>query len=554
MRLLLILILGLLASLPASGARAFTPCTAANYLGYFIDGLAPQECRDLGHFDIVTRTGPSTLRLIRLAATPAGDDTAMLGYAEQLSIALGPAFNSIGTAAPPRYITILLSDQTDSFALDGRTVQTHAEATALIGSECTVTVYKLTAGTRIEDFIFTLAHELFHCAQYNTWDAAMAEGSDEWWSEGSAEYFAHLTLPGYNTRNGWFDAFDRSSLTQSLTGMRYENVVFFLWIATETGPEGVGRFLTQMRLGDQTAVLQSLISADDWTRFIEGWLGGRIQLPGGFALQPQIYGLSEKRFSDPDSLDMPTAAFVIPRWSASFAEDKIFTLTLDPPSPPPTARMRLDGTEDWTPPPEKINTCEGEKAYILYAATTETDATATLTVETDEDTTGGTCCLIGAWSPTQETLDGFAATAMQIGASQLAAAGGNLSCGYASGGWVLTFTDAANGSLDFRDNTNICTVSGRGGAMRFEESRSGSIGFDWSVAGPGAGMATYTENTLGWSIAIHIGPVVQNQSGPDAGPSRASNGFAFTCDKDALTIQGLYGTSTAEATYLRFAE
>ncbi len=90
--------------------------------------------------------------------------------------------------------------------------------------------------------------------------------------------------------------------------------------------------------------------------------------------------------------------------------------------------------------------------------------------------------------------------------------------------------------------------------MRFEESRSGRIGFDWSVAGPGAGMATYTENTLGWSIAIHIGPVVQNQSGPDAGPSRPTNGFAFTCDKDALTIQGVYGTSTAEATYLRFAE
>ncbi len=549
----------MLALLPAGRAQAFVhACTEPVYLTYFGLTVEPQPCTELGRAEVVSAPGRSTMRLMHLTGIPPGRDlTGFLAAFEQLSVALGPAFDGIATARPARHVTLLLAPEALVDPLDG---EIQAAATGMIGQECTVVIYKVSTTARTEDLMFTLAHELFHCAQYATWLPQMADGVDEWWSESSAEYFAHLALPGYNTRSGWFGAFDRNALTQSLPQMSYENVVFFLWLATEGGPEAVGSFLGAMRLGDQTAVLRSLVTPEAWTRFIEAWNDGRIQLPGGFPLAAPVATLTDHRFSGPMTVSLPTQAFAIPRWGLIFPEGKRFSLTLDPADAPPDVRMREDGTSGWAPPPATVNTCDGEKTHLIFAATTEGNASASLDVDTDddssgEDSSGGACCLVGAWSPTQETLDGFATTAMQIGAGPLAAAGAGMSCAYASGGWVLTFDEAGTGTLDYQANTSTCSVSGAGGGtMRFEESRSGVIGFDWQVVAEGAGMATYTENTLAWSIEIHIGPMVQNQGGPDAGPSIRSNGFAFTCEADSLAIRGLYGVSTAEATYLRFAD
>lgn len=544
------LVLFLLLILPARPVQAFGNCLDPGYLEAFRTGLLPQACDDDLYITIRAATGDALLRVIRLSASPgSGPIESWRPQVEALAIGVGRAMDATGAGRLPAEITVLLTDQSET---TDEMEEVHADANRIAGGECRVVFYKLSSGASPEEFTFTLAHELFHCAQYNTWlDAARVDEAG-WWVEGSAEYFAHLAAPDAGGQ-GWIDAFDSASLRTSLTAMEYEAVVFFSWIGHRGGPAAVGSFLGRMRPGDQISVLRELVPDADWINFVESWLDGEILLPGGRAIEPAPLASGNRRFAASGDLSLSAKPYSIDRWGATFIADKRFDLTHD--SGSGHMAMKLFESDDpWEPPPETISTCDGEKQHILYFTATGSATDATVSVTTDEDSMGGACCLIGAWSPTQETLDGFASTALSIGAGRIAAAGGNMSCGYASGGWIITFDEAGTGALDFQSNTTSCTVRSGGGNMRFEESRSGLIGFEWEVVGAGAGRASYTENTLAWNIAIHIGPMVQIQSGADAGPSRASNGFAFACDQDRLAIQGLYGLSTAEATYLRFAE
>jgi hypothetical protein len=542
----------LLTLLPGGRAMAFGACTEPGYLARFQAGLAPQPCEDIHYVTVHAASGDALLRIIRLARAAHGDDEVWRTNVIELASSLGRAIDAIGTARLPDEITVFLSDgRMEADELD----EVHADTTRIPGGECRVTFYKLSGGADAGLFVFSLAHEIFHCAQFETWLSAARVADAGWWVEGSAEYFAQLARPGTPYGDGWVEGFDEDSLSQSLVAMEYQNVVFFSWLANRGGPEAVGAFLAQMRPGSQLEVLRGLVPLADWTSFVETWLDGGVSLPGGRTITPGPMAQGERVFRTSGTLDLRAGAYVIERWGATFPEDNRFDLTYEASGSPSQARMRLLGaTGGWAEPPERINTCEGEERHILYFTTVDGSAEAVLTVETDDDETGGTCCLAGSWSPTQETLEGFSSTAMQIGAAAIAAQGANLSCGYASGGWVLTFGDGGSGALDYEANTNICVASGHGGAISFDETRNGTIGFDWEVVGEGAGMAHYTENSLGWSIVMHMGPVTHTQEGADAGPSIGSNGFAFTCDGDALTIRGIYGVSSAEATYLRFAE
>jgi hypothetical protein len=398
-----------------------------------------------------------------------------------------------------------------------------------------------------------LAHEIFHCAQQQTWPAAMRVAGNDWWVEGSAEYFANLAVPGSPFGWGWINAFDTASLTRSITDMAYANVVFFTWIDNRDGPAGVGAFLDQMRGGDQTAVLRSLVPQDQWISFIEAWLDGQITQPGGGAIVPAPYAHFAKVFRRSDELAMETGAYVIPRWGATFVENKRFDLTLNPGSGTPTVHMRpLDGT-GWADPPPQINTCVGEEQYIVYAATVDGPADATLSVETDDDTTGGACCLIGEWKPTADALAGFADFGMEVGAGPIAAQGGDMQCGYMDGDWLLSFRNDGTGDVTFNNTTNECQVSMQGQRMSVLSARSGTTAFDWRIVGEGAARLDFTDHDVFWNIVMKLGPIAQDLSRPDAGPSTDSNGMAFTCRENDLAVQGVYGLSHKETTHVRVA-
>jgi hypothetical protein len=336
--------------------------------------------------------------------------------------------------------------------------------------------------------------------------------------------------------------------------MAYETVVFFSWLSQRGGPPAVTDFLGRMRGGDQTALLRDLVPLADWTAFVETWLDGGVSFPGGVAIQPAPAISAEGRFDSSITLDLDARPFVIERWDMSFVREKLFALDYGVTSGTMQAAMKQRGTGDgWAPPPDSIDTCNEEKRYLLYHTATDGPATATLDIQTDEDTTGGACCLVGAWQPTDETLAGIASEGMDIGAPMIAAAGGSMSCEYGGGGWVLSFAADKTGKVAFQDHATRCEVSGRGGTMVTTSSRTGETDFKWVIMADGAASTSYTSDNVVWTHRLQIGPVSQVVGGDQGSPSGLPSGFAFTCEGDALTVMGIYGLSHREAAHTRIA-
>ena len=76
----------------------------------------------------------------------------------------------------------------------------------------------------VGDIPTSIAHEMFHCVQYASLSpeqmATYGAGGD-WWIEGSAEYFANLTLPGRNYHPDLIEAFQSRATSTSLLDFTY---------------------------------------------------------------------------------------------------------------------------------------------------------------------------------------------------------------------------------------------------------------------------------------------------------------------------------------------
>jgi hypothetical protein len=534
----------MLCLLPGGPAHAFGNCLDAGYLSEFVDGLPAQACDDEYYTTIRASGSTATLRVIQLSAAGRDPLDPWIPLVEGMATAVGRATDQIGTGRLPREITVLLTPGTDA---EGA----HADSSRLRGGECRIVFYKLPDGAPPDEFTFTLAHEIFHCIQFETWRAAYVEEAG-WWVEGSAEYFAHVAAPDSTSGQEHITAFDTSSLTQTLTEMEYENVVFFAWLGS-AGPSNVGNFLTRMQPGDQNAVLAGIISDSDWGNFVESWLNGEVALPGGQLITPAPYASGNKRFTEPGEIVMTARPYQIARWGAQFPRDKLFELTHDA----GTGRLKMKetvGGTAWEDPPEDINTCDGEKRYLVYLTTTGSETTGTVTVDTNEEDRGGTCCLTGKWLPDDDALSGMADFGNQFGGAAMAGAGGSMSCSYVGGGWVVAFNGDGTGAITYDGYGNQCSISSAGGGqIEITQVRSGATDFRWRVTGPGAAWLEFLDHSMSQSAVVQFGPVTQDLSGEYPGPSSDETGLAFACEGNRLTMTGMFDILPVDAGHSRIA-
>jgi hypothetical protein len=543
------------------------PCLEPFYLAYF-DPALPEtaECEEIVSVEIRTRHGPSRLGVIRIRSAAHGDDSAWVPFFGDMARRLGPAIDAMETPRLPRAITILLRTRTEELDFDpgpgvdrgfAHAVTHRVDPELVEGGECFVSVFKGDRVIETAELTFALAHEIFHCAQFNTWPDKLRDPASGWWREGSAEYFSHLVLPeGGEGRGGAVAVgFDRLSRNRSIVDMWYENVVLFFWLHNRGGPEAVGNFLAEMSGGGraaQLAKLGELLPMENWASFVENWLDGRVTSVGGAAIAPVPAVTGEKVFRRTDQITMRAMPYAIPRWRLTFAEGKEYELALEDIGGAPRTRMKLEGSGDaWAEPPERVNACDEDKVYLAYSLSVGERTSARLRAETEDESEagGGRCCLIGEWKPTPETLEGLAQFGMDVGAPAVAAAGFSMSCGYEGGDWRLTFRDDGTALLAFDNHTSRCIASGHGGSMSNTGTRNGFSEFAWEVTGEGAAWLTPIEHAVVWLNTVKVGPMVQEI--PGAEDPVVESGLAFTCTEQSLTAQGIYGLSHYEAEYVR---
>jgi hypothetical protein len=243
--------------------------------------------------------------------------------------------------------------------------------------------------------------------------------------------------------------------------------------------------------------------------------------------------------------------FVIDRVVTRFDKDHMFSVPSDPlPEGWTVMAAPVRTTGEWAEVPTAVATCDARKVFIQFATSTNGTMSKSFNV-TAPDLGPGACCLVGRWVPTEEALQIETGIPNRDVTGTLASHGVSCKCEDARGGWSVQFLGDGTGSLTFEGNLNICTASQRGVEMRQESLHGGSQAFTWTTHENNGGRIDYDKNAVRWRFTICIMVHVHDMTPADAGPSIENSGFAYTCNGDAMTLQGLYGLLSPEAAHTR---
>jgi hypothetical protein len=537
----------------SSPAFAFGDCTSPHYIGVFDprlnDGgrVGEPRCIELARFEIPHSGRLTKMRVLGVVGDRRDNDLRWISHVEALARRLGGPMEAMGPLDLPE-VSVLLTSLTDELEDEGEIVRAHAVAWSPHENECFITFYKLDEPVAVDEFVFTYAHELFHCVQQKTWGRETMGVHHAWWVEGSAEYFAQLTEQGTSFSDRYFAEFNEKSLRTSLFDMTYENVVFFLWLGQERRPSGVRALLEALaRGGDRSAHLATMRSQapiDAWKDFAESYMDGDLIQPGGRAVPRPNNARAIIEIANARRVSLVTAPYVVSRYGLSFKEGKTYKLAVDGPD---SVRIRMaERANMWSDPPARVLACDADKNYRTIVLTVDDEASTTLVVDDPEELDQRACCLIGIWKPTQSSLEGFARAGMAV------TAGGAINWRYKSGGWTLNFDGGGSGGLFWNNYTNQGVASGDGGSMVQTSSVNGEHLFDWDVVDRGVGRLTVTKHNVRRHILQRAGPMtIMDRVFADPPPSEATLGFAYQCDETTLNITGVYGLNQFQSRHER---
>jgi hypothetical protein len=513
---------------------------SAEYLSGFDVRLPDGDCEEIHEAAINGPLGRSTLHLVRYAGPTHGDD-AWIPMVDELAARVGAALSEMGGVRLQSRVEVFLVPDTliDTIPGTSGTGPVHGSIESRDDSTCYLAMFKLPSGSSTDEFVFTLAHEIFHCVQYETWNEKADLDAATWWVEGSAEYFANLAQPGSSSSDGHVAAFDGGILNRSMVDLAYPNVVFFAWLGQTGGagaiPELIGAMPSTGGLNDQLAALATVVPDDRWQAFTEDYLSGRVQLPGGTEVPAPdaIRGFVD--FPDAPDVAYRADAYQIDRIDMTFRRDHSFQLN-DAPAGLLTGAKGPEG--GYAPLPSSIDTCDGQKRYRHYATATQPAGPGRLTVVQPE-LGPGACCLTGTWQPTTAALNGLVDFAGAAG----------VSCTHNGGGWLLSFRPDGTGRIEYDGYSHTCTDGA--GRMRVDSILSGITEFTWVTTSTSAAKLTFVDHSMEQSLQAKIGPANVDLSGDYPGPATDRTGMAYACEGDTLTTTGMFNLFTEQKTHTR---
>lgn len=263
----------------------------------------------------------------------------------------------------------------------------------------------------IDVFRQVIAHEIFHCFQ--AWNfPAMAKGgylANQWWIEGSAEYFSNVAYPTVNREHNWVRSFNRISAVKPLYDIHYENTTFFQYLANQISDQGVVDFLESIPYSkDPQVSIGALAGLANFQTlfhsFAEDWADRTIADSGGGILPTEVIIPSSDRVTVRDSqvVNFTAIPFLLKRYLVKYMTDNVYEITnsTSGTSGVDTARL-LQDPFSWEQPPSNVSGKCGESPYIYITTSGEhsiqphlldADVDAELSREEDPD-----CCLIGTW-------------------------------------------------------------------------------------------------------------------------------------------------------------
>ncbi|MFT3811044.1 MAG: hypothetical protein QM698_14080 [Micropepsaceae bacterium] len=220
----------------------------------------------------------------------------------------------------------------------------------------------------------TAAHELFHCIQGWSYPAAtQLGGSEQWWVEGSAEFFASQVQIDTARMETLGSAFIGEIEKTPLTQTPYRSVVFFAWLWSQ-GPDKMAAFFKGLATSPgETLQMDTTVDSIGETTlqlFAQALADGTIAMPSGYTF-PALPEQVETTAIDDDQkqIELPLKRFTLMRHALHFANGTYNSWSN------PTIYKREQSGGPWSEldPMEKI---EGESCKDIRMLLTAHFATA----------------------------------------------------------------------------------------------------------------------------------------------------------------------------------
>lgn len=302
----------------------------------------------------------------------------------------------------------------------------------------------------------TVAHEMFHC--YQQWNFPehfpnQADSSDwavqDWWGEGTAEYFSNVAYPTVNDEWGRIPGFDYKSASKSLVELSYNNTVFFQYMANTLTNDGLLKLLHGLPYSgseqDQAAALSKWPAIEQhFHDFGRAFFDGKIKDSSGALLPsgpPVVLDDDYLSIFESQIRLMEARPFVLKRVAVFFPQGHRYSISAVTKGSLPGLDAVRRGAAAGFPwgewPPQLAAGCK-DAVYLMMMTSTAPSPSGTFAVEltlTRDEPVVCDACIAGQWRLLHESLADYLA-------APFAGTPGFFT--YVDGGglWIYTFTSA----------------------------------------------------------------------------------------------------------------
>lgn len=296
---------------------------------------------------------------------------------------------------------------------------------------CTIVVFPLALTGTIPKFKQVMAHEMFHCFQQWNWpqhfpqsDNDFSWGVQDWWGEGTADYFSNVVYPSVNLEWNTLGSFSTLSAETSLVYMSYPNSVFFQFLANQGSSTDVLDLINLMPVGgtevNQAAALANYPDISTlFHRFGRDYIDRKILdtdvptlVPTGTLPAPaQFHILIGPGDHTVALLNAP--AFTLTRYSLRFVKERVYTVVTEESGTPGLYGSRLTVGSGWNPLPPTVGAGCGDVPHYVLLTSSAAGAAELYSLSVTADVLQKTkCdpCLLGTWEMNKDSFIGYMST------------------------------------------------------------------------------------------------------------------------------------------------
>lgn len=330
-------------------------------------------------------------------------------------------------------------------------------------STCPITLFKLSGSVGMDNLKQTIAHEAFHCFQ--DWNAPYGEyDPNEWWIEGSAEYFSNVVYPTINYEHENLSEFDSDSIKKPIHQMNYQNFLFFQHLGNVYGEKEVINLLKSLATTD--GAITTLAAYDNMANtfqdFVVAYMSTGIQDSGGGMILVENPAVIKTEIIDTKKEEkFSIQPFVSGRFRMNFKQENRFLQSPKEDGNGKYSTAEFDLRKDLTSwsslPPEIRTKCNEDILYALVVTTTETSGQFNF-IANIEKVEKAECdpCLLGVWQIDNDSFENYILGAM---ASQGGVEGfppGSELFMEVEGAYLMEFKENSD-LLSRRDNLSVTT-------------------------------------------------------------------------------------------------